>query len=210
MLDENNRKSARERLTLIWPAAGSVDTEIRCFTEPEVEHGAASVQSGVQAYPYGEGRLALTAACGDKSGKGGSMIVSTWNKWALIRMSGGRDGVPALAGRKRRAWTQDEKRRIVDESFADGASIAEVARRHDLNANQVFTWRRQIGGEPVAPKELTPILPVTIVAEPAAEESDPASSGQMEIVLAEGDRIIVWADVETAALTRVLKALARR
>ena len=25
-----------------WPAAGSVDTEIRCFTEPEVEHGAAS------------------------------------------------------------------------------------------------------------------------------------------------------------------------
>jgi transposase len=138
------------------------------------------------------------------------MIVSTWNKWALIRMSGGRDGVPALAGRKRRAWTQDEKRRIVDESLADGASIAEVARRHDLNANQVFTWRRQIGGEPVAPKELTPILPVTIVAEPAAEESDPASSGQMEIVLAEGDRIIVWADVETAALTRVLKALARR
>jgi transposase len=32
----------------------------------------------------------------------------------------------------------------------------------------------------------------------------------MEIVLAEGNRIIVWADVETAALTRVLKALARR
>ena len=161
-------------------------------------------------YPSGEGRLALTAGCGDRSGKGGSMIVSTWNKWALIRMSGVRDGVPALAGRKRRVWTQDDKRRIVDESLAGGASIAEVARRHDLNANQVFTWRRQIGGEPVAPKELTPILPVTIVAEPAAEESDPASSGQMEIVLAEGDRIIVWADVGTAALTRVLKALARR
>ena len=32
----------------------------------------------------------------------------------------------------------------------------------------------------------------------------------MEIVLAEGDRIIVWADVETAALSRVLKALSRR
>lgn len=56
------------------------------------------------------------------------MIVSTWNKWTLIRMSGGRDGVPGLAGRKRRVWTQDEKRRIVDESFADGVSIAEVAR----------------------------------------------------------------------------------
>jgi transposase len=32
----------------------------------------------------------------------------------------------------------------------------------------------------------------------------------MEIVLSEGDRILVWADVETGALTRVLKALSRR
>jgi transposase len=32
----------------------------------------------------------------------------------------------------------------------------------------------------------------------------------MEIVLSEGDRIVVWADVETAALTRVLKALSGR
>ena len=59
-------------------------------------------------------------------------------------------------------------------------------------------------------EQVSTILPVTIVAEPAAEDSDLASSGQMEIVLADGDRIIVWADVDTAALTRVLKALARR
>jgi transposase len=32
----------------------------------------------------------------------------------------------------------------------------------------------------------------------------------MEIVLAEGERILVWADVEMAALSRVLKALSRR
>jgi hypothetical protein len=32
----------------------------------------------------------------------------------------------------------------------------------------------------------------------------------MEIILSGDDRIIVWADVETAALTRVLKALSRR
>jgi transposase len=32
----------------------------------------------------------------------------------------------------------------------------------------------------------------------------------MEIILAEGDRIIVWSDVEVAALSRVLKALSRR
>ena len=51
---------------------------------------------------------------------------------------------------------------------------------------------------------------MTITSETAAEEFQPESSGHMEIVLAEGDRILVWSDVETAALTRVLKALARR
>jgi transposase len=125
-------------------------------------------------------------------------------------MSVGNDEGEAAPRRRRRSWTTDEKRRIVDESLADGASIAEIARRHDLNANQLFTWRRQFGVEPAEANELAPILPVTISPELAAEDSGPGSNGQMEIVLAEGERIIVWSDVETAALTRVLKALARR
>lgn len=111
--------------------------------------------------------------------------------------------------RKRRSWTLEEKRRIVDESLEDGASIAEIARLHDLNANQLFTWRRQFGFEPAAASDVTTILPVTIEPDAGAEHSSSGSTGQMEIVLAGGDRIIVWADVETAALTRVLKALSR-
>ena len=122
----------------------------------------------------------------------------------------GKDGDLAPVRRKRRSWTRNEKRRIVDESLEEGASIAEVARRHDVNANQLFTWRRQFEVDSAAPKDLAPILPVTIAPDTTAEDSDPGSSGQMEIVLAEGDRIIVWADVETAALTRVLTALSRR
>ncbi len=54
------------------------------------------------------------------------------------------------------------------------------------------------------------IVPVTIARGLAAEGHCPDAAGQMEIVLSEGDRIIVWADVETAALTRVLKALSGR
>lgn len=115
---------------------------------------------------------------------------------------------PAL-GRKRRSWALEEKRRIVDESLEDGASIAEVARRHDLNTNQLFTWRRQFGVELATPQERAPILPVTITPDATSEYSAPGSTSQMEIVLAEGDRIIVWADVETAALSRVVKALRR-
>ena len=69
-------------------------------------------------------------------------------------MSFSNDAEGTAPGRRRRAWTTDEKRRIVDESLEDDASLAEVARRHDLNANQLFTWRRQFGVEPVAPRDL--------------------------------------------------------
>jgi transposase len=36
-----------------------------------------------------------------------------------------------------------EKRRIIEEAFRPGASVADVARSHGLNANQVFNWRRR-------------------------------------------------------------------
>lgn len=120
------------------------------------------------------------------------------------------DELPAPLRRRRRSWTPEEKQRIVDESTEDGSSIAEIARRYDLNANQLFTWRRQFGVDPAEPKDLAPILPVTIAPDTPAASSDSGSTGQMEIVLADGSRIIVWADVEPSALTRVLKALARR
>ena len=121
--------------------------------------------------------------------------------------STGEDG--ATVRRKRRSWSVEEKRRIVDESLEIGASIAAVARRHDLNANQLFTWRRQLSAEPLERNGLAAILPVTIAPDAAAEDSPSGSTGQMEIVLAGGDRIIVWADVETSALIRVVKALER-
>lgn len=113
-----------------------------------------------------------------------------------------------LPRRKRRSWTLEEKGRIVDESLMDGASIAEIARRHDLNANQLFTWRRQFGFELDTASDVTTILPVTITPE-CEMETGSGGGSQMEIVLAGGHRIIVWADVQTAALTRVLKALVR-
>ncbi len=125
-------------------------------------------------------------------------------------MSDGNDGDFAPAARRRRSWTRDEKRRIVEESLEEGASIAEVARRHELNANLLFTWRRKMGVERTSDNDLAPLLPVTIAPGLAAEGHCPEAVGQMEIVLAEGDRIIVWADVETGALSRVLKALSRR
>ncbi len=106
------------------------------------------------------------------------MIVSISNTSGHYRCRGS-DGDRAALRRRRRSWSLDEKRRIVDESLADGASIAKVARHYDLNANQLFTWRRQFGVEPVAPKEFAPILPVTIAPDTTAADSDLRSTGQI-------------------------------
>jgi transposase len=47
-------------------------------------------------------------------------------------------------GGLRRRWSADDKRRIVAETFEPGASVSVVAGRHHLNANMLFTWRREV------------------------------------------------------------------
>src|SRR5467141_3655918 len=49
---------------------------------------------------------------------------------------------------KRRRRTVEEKRRIVEETLEAGASVARVARRHAVNANQVFYWRKKYREDP--------------------------------------------------------------
>jgi transposase len=44
---------------------------------------------------------------------------------------------------RRRRWTEAEKVRIVEESLAGEASVAEVARRHDVHPNLLHRWRQQ-------------------------------------------------------------------
>jgi len=48
------------------------------------------------------------------------------------------------SGRRVRRWRSvPEKRQIVQLTMEPGASVAEVARAHGVNANQVFKWRRE-------------------------------------------------------------------
>ena len=54
--------------------------------------------------------------------------------------SGGDGG--GLVGRRRRRWSEAQKRQIVAESHEPGVSVPMVAQRYNLNANQIFGWRR--------------------------------------------------------------------
>jgi transposase len=116
-----------------------------------------------------------------------------------------REDESGSAGRvvRRRYWKKVEKRRIVAESLTEGASVAEVARRHGLNANLLFTWRRQFAAAETS--EPPTILPVTIASPPLALPAAPEGTGRMEITLSGGEKIVVGADVETVALAKALQ-----
>jgi hypothetical protein len=45
---------------------------------------------------------------------------------------------------KRRQYSEGLKRQMVAETQVPGASVSIVARRHDVNSNQLFRWRRQL------------------------------------------------------------------
>jgi transposase len=69
-------------------------------------------------------------------------------------------------GKNYRRWTDTHKRQIVEETFVPGSSVSIVARRHDVNANQVFKWRQlyhrgELGGIPV--KAVDGFLPVGVI-----------------------------------------------
>src|SRR5437879_5467697 len=68
---------------------------------------------------------------------------------------------------KRRDWPEELKRQMVAETLEAGSSVSIVARRHDVNTNQLFKWRRELlPKEPRAETEGGPMVPVEIVPEP--------------------------------------------
>jgi transposase len=92
---------------------------------------------------------------------------------------------------KRQQRSVEEKRRIVEETLVEGASVARVARAHGVNANQVFGWRKlylagRLGGSgavkllPVHVNESSPSL-----ATPARSEDSCStfSAGTIHIEL---------------------------
>jgi transposase len=116
---------------------------------------------------------------------------------------------------RRRRWSEDEKLRIVAESYAGPRRVASTARRHGISRSLLTTWRRAwraglLGGD-VAP-EFSPVIvaPDPSLIVPARHGAAARSVGRMEIELGADRRIVVGSDVDAAALARVLAVLERR
>ena len=120
------------------------------------------------------------------------------------------------AGRRRR-WSEDEKARIVLESLAGTRLVSATARRHGISRGLLLTWRRAFRVERVEAAASSSLVPVVVTAEaPRMAASDSAAKpsrerdGRIEIVVSRDRRVIVDADVDPEALSRILDVLERR
>lgn len=127
----------------------------------------------------------------------------------------------AVEVRSRKRRSLQEKLQIVRETLHGQASVAVIARRHGVNANQVFAWRRQYhrgqlvegsGAQaqeavivPVQVAELPQVQASTRIAEPGPR----ATTGpRIEIELAEGPRLKIW-DISSDTLRALIRDLVR-
>jgi transposase-like protein len=109
--------------------------------------------------------------------------------------------------RRNKRWPEALKREIVAATSRPGASVSVVAREYDVNANQVFAWRRRFRA---AAEVATPVLvPVTITPEPE-EKPAPLFSGTIEIEVGGDCRVRVGSSFDGRALKRVLDVLRKR
>jgi transposase len=114
-----------------------------------------------------------------------------------------------------------EKRRIVEETLVEGASVARVARAHGVNANQVFYWRKQYQEGRLGASGATQLLPVRITSENTAarivrkqspstsiDSSASLSAGTIHIELREA-QVRIEGSADPALLRVLLECLGR-
>jgi transposase len=105
---------------------------------------------------------------------------------------------------KRRQYSEALKRQMVAETQAPGASVSVVARRHDVNSNQLFRWRRQL--LPKAAVESGAMVPVEIAPD-GGRPLRADREGVIEIAFGCGVRVRVRGEVSSQTLRQVIKLL---
>ena len=114
------------------------------------------------------------------------------------------NGIVDTKRSKRRQYSEALKRQMVAETQVPGASVSVVARRHDVNSNQLFRWRRQV--LPKAVVESGAMVPVAV----AADEGRPRRTdrdGVIEIAFGCGARVRLRGEVSSETPRQVVELL---
>jgi len=119
-----------------------------------------------------------------------------------------------LESPRRRRRSAAERRVIVEETLVVGASVARVAQKHGINANQIFHWRRLYrDGHLGTPSQRgMKLLPVSLVEEaevvkPTLAVDIPSGQGAIHVELPSEVRISFEGRVDPATVRAVLESL---
>lgn len=132
--------------------------------------------------------------------------------WPCIgTMSGPMTNPPHVTLSTRRIWSATEKRAIVAETEAPGATVSVVARRHNLHSSLLFRWRRAaLGAARVREAPSAPVFVPLTLPGPADPPLPVLAGGTIEIELAGGHRLRVEGTIDAVVLRGVIEALVGR
>lgn len=106
---------------------------------------------------------------------------------------------------RRRRWTEEAKRRIVEESLVGRRQASAKARRYGISTSLLFSWRKAYREGTLAAGGF---VPAVVVGDDEPSPSPPQAS-RIEILTPNGHRVLVDGDVDDRALARVLAVVAR-
>jgi transposase len=102
---------------------------------------------------------------------------------------------------RRRRWSEEQKRQIVEAAFASGANVSEVAREADLCNSIIYKWRRELQR---SDSGFTPVI---------VKAGEVAACGRqdvIEVALGNGTHIRIPSAIPIELAASVVKALVRR
>lgn len=116
-----------------------------------------------------------------------------------------------LGVERRRRWNAEEKLSIVLSVGVDGATVTQVAQRHEITRQQIYAWRHLLKRKGVWPAEDGAVfLPLDFSPEPEAEVQpgfEEFGSGFVEIALTKGRQLRVPCTLDDAMLARLIRVV---
>jgi len=118
-----------------------------------------------------------------------------------------------LGVERRRRWDDEAKLAIVSAVGVDGATVTQVAQRHEVTRQQIYAWRHELkrkglwspdAGALFLPAGTVPAMELTVVEDRSAA-SNPAA--RVELLLAKGRVLRFESNIDDAALSRLVRAV---
>ena len=104
---------------------------------------------------------------------------------------------------RRRRWSDAERLRILEASFAPGAVVADVGRQFEVATSLIYKWRRD------AMAAQAPFVPAVVVAQAGGGEPALGSEASIMVQLPGGTRVMIGAKTPGALVAVTLKVLTR-